>query len=1106
MSLTLDHPAYLALLLLAAPIVWLGIRRLGTVERPRRIAALVLRCVVLTLLVLMLAGLRAERRHEDLTVIAVVDESASMRVFGRPPPPTGNAEPAANAPLRTVDRGVREYLTAAASSAAGGGRRPDDRFGLVTYDARPTVRVRPGPEVRLEPGDTTLPLEGTDTAAALEWAVAAKSDADTALRLVLVSDGNDTAGDTLAAARAAAAAGVAIDVLPIAYDVGEEVMVEGVYTPIEANEGQTVPVRVVLRATTRAAGQLQLQHDGRTLDLNGDAPGTGQPVRPEQWSDTRAGLTDDADPAGDIGGGEPSGGDGTGGDASGAGRYLLATQVDVPIRLAGANRFEAVFEPRGGATPGGTPAPGGALAPEGGSASGGALASVGGRGTSGGDTELINNRAQAFTMVHGQGRVLIVDNVENDNGLILPKALRDRRIALDVVPPAGLPTTMADLTRYDAVLFQNVPSDLVTGRQQDLLARYVNDLGGGFVMVGGPQSFGAGGWTNTVIDTNILPVACEIPAQTVLPSGALVLVIDRSGSMGQPGTPGSPLTQQHLANEAAWLAVQTLYERDLFGVVAFDSFSSWVVDLQFADDLSGVRNKIMSITPAGGTDILSGLRRAYDGLSADNALLRSSSVKHIILLSDGGSEGDYKPLTSELNRAGITLSTIGVGVDHNAKLLDQLALDGGGEYHPIVDPNDLPQVFIKEARTIRKNLIKEADFTPRRVQTGSPVMVGLDATPDLGGFVLTGPKYDRRIDTPLEGPEGEPLFAHWQVGLGKAAAFTSDATNRWATPWLDWPGYGDFWARTVRYVSRPSASRDAELTASVDGDTLRIRVDTPPGTDGLGRSATVRGKLLLPGPDEPTVDITLNQTGPGVYEASYPATLTGSYILNLFLTDTSGGASGGGGDADPQFIAGGATRAPGAELRRFSANLPLLGEVAAITGGRVLDPADPAAAGLFDRSHRFTTVSSRPLRWVLLPWLLAALLLDIANRRLAWDGPALAAWVRSRATVNKRTPAETRETLAALRQRRNATTSTPPTPSPLASPASAGGPRTSTLPNNRTPSPNRSTPAPRPLRPNTPSSKLSDPSEPTPTPAPDPDAPTTSRLLHAKRRAREQQN
>ena len=977
MTLTLDHPELLSLLLLAGPIVWLGLQRLAALEKPRRVAAIVLRCVVLLLLVAMLAGLRAERTHDDLTVIAVVDESASVSVFGRPPPlPETRAvsQPTAAGPARTVSQAVRDYLTVAAGPDASGERRPDDRFGLVTYDARPTVRVRPGPGVRLEPGDTTRPLEGTDTAAALEWAVAAKSDGDTALRLVLVSDGNYTAGDALAAARNAAAAGVVVDVLPINYDIGEEVMVEGVYTPLEADEGQTVPVRVVLRATTRAAGRLQLRHDGEALDLNGEAEGTGQPIRSAQWIDT-AGADADAPEA-------------SAGASSGGGRYLLATQVDVPIRLAGANRFEAVFEPLGSMTSGG-----------------------GG----GGDTELINNRAEGFTMVHGQGRVLIVDNVDNANGSILPDALRRRRIALDVVPPAGLPTSMSDLTRYDAVVLQNVPADLVTGRQQDLLARYVNDLGGGFIMVGGPQSFGAGGWTNTVIDTSVLPVACEVPSQTVLPSGALVLVIDRSGSMGQPGTAGSPLTQQQLANESAWLAIETLYEQDLFGVVAFDSFSQWIVDLQPAKDLTGVRQKIMSIRPGGGTNIHTGIERAFEALDADNALVNSSSVKHIILLSDGGSEGDYDPLLNQLNRAGITLSTIGVGEGQDALLLDYLAFNGGGLYHPVTDPNDLPQVFIKEARTIRQNLIKEADFVPQLVRTGSPVMTGLDQTPPLGGFVLTGPKYDRRIEMPLEGPDGEPLFAHWQVGLGKAAAFTSDATNRWATPWLDWPGYGDFWARTLRYVSRASASRDAELTASIDGDTLRVRVDLDPGEAALPGSATVRGKLLLPGPDEPTADLTLTQTGPGIYEASYPAPQTGSYILNLFITDPSG-------QTEPRFIAGGATRPPGAELRRFNANLSLLGEIAAITGGRVLDPADPVAAGFFDGSHRLTTVSSRPLRWIILPWVIALLLLDIANRRIAWDAPAIAGWVRGRASLPKRTATETRDTMdrpqAAPRRRR----------------------------------------------------------------------------------------
>ena len=363
--------------------------------------------------------------------------------------------------------------------------------------------------------------EGTDTAKAIESAMASKSDAQNALRLVLVSDGNDTTGDALAAARAAAAAGVVIDVLPVDYRVGNEVMVEGVYTPVEAREGQTVAVRVVLRATSRAAGELLVKHDGKVLDLNGpERDGLGLPVRPGDWSDGSA--------------------NGEEGQTAG-GRFVLAKQIDVAIELAGANRFEGIFE---------------------------AAKSTGTRGPAQNDTVAVNNRAESFTLVQGQGRVLLVDNVGGDSGLVLPQALSERRLNVDVVRPAGFPQDITELTRYDAVLFQNVPADVITGRQQEMLARYVNDLGGGFVMLGGPDSFGAGGWTNSVIDKQILPVECQIPSQTILPSGAVVIVIDRSGSMG--ATVGvSGRSQMHLATEAAALAIGTLYEHDLIGVVGF---------------------------------------------------------------------------------------------------------------------------------------------------------------------------------------------------------------------------------------------------------------------------------------------------------------------------------------------------------------------------------------------------------------------------------------------------------------------------------------------------------------------------------------------------------
>ena len=1044
---------------MAIPIGWLGARRLTTVEPLRRWLAVGLRVAVLVLLVLMLARLHAQRRHTDLTVMAVVDQSPSMSVFGQLPPPVvapaGSAD--GPAPGRSMTQAIGDYLRAAA-----GDRQPDDRFGVVVYDDQPTVVRRPTPDVDLDLAQDRLVREGTDSAEALEWAMAAKSDADTALRLVLVSDGNDTAGDMLAAARAAAASGVVIDVLPIDYRLREEVMVEGVYTPVEAREGQTVAVRVVLRATVPSRGQVLLSHDGQLIDLSPGEEGRGITIAAEDWSDARV-----AGPAAEQ---SAAAGDSPAAvDASG--RYVLVKQIDVPIAVAGANRFEAIFEPE---TRGPT---GRALAAD-----------------QAGDTVAINNRAESFTLVQGQGRVLLVDHVGGASGQILPEALRQRQINLDVIPPQAFPQDAAALSRYDAVLFQNVPAETITGRQQTVLARYVNDLGGGFVMLGGPDSFGPGGWTNTIIDRSVLPVACEIPTQTILPTGALVICIDRSGSMGMNvGNTGQ--TQLDLAGEAAILAIQTLYPEDLIGLIAFDSAPTWIVPLQENKDPVTTSILIRSMQAGGGTNLSTGLQLAYDSLASKQFADRS--VKHIIMLTDGNEPAqNYQELMTKFRDAGITLTTVGVGDYQNTPLLQDLAFRGDGTFYPIIDPMSLPQVFIKEARSIRKNLVREGEFTPQRVRTGSPIMANLPATPPLNGLVLTGPKYDRRVDMPLLGPEGEPLFAHWQVGLGRAAAWTSDATNKWATPWLGWDGYADFWARTVRYVSRPGASPDAELTTAFDGDRLRVRLETSSMQGDLGAddaALTIAGKLL--GPDGNVEDLTLQQTGPGVYEGSLPATDTGSYLVNLFVQPRGGGST--------QFVAGGATRVPGAELRRFTANRPLLEQVAAITGGRVLDPADPQAADLFGREHRFETVSTRPLQWTLLPWLLALLLLDVANRRLAWDHREIGQWVREKATVQKRSAEQTRQTMSALKRRRASAQESPDKPAP------AG--------DNETPAPDRrkkfqasptatastdfaaavgsarDTPAP--------------PDKPKPSPSPkttdEPEPATTNRLLAAKRRARE---
>jgi uncharacterized membrane protein len=978
-----DHPHALWLLLLAVPIVWLGRRTLVTLDPVRRWAAIGLRLAVLTLLVLMLAGLQAVRTHDDLTVISMVDRSESVRRFADPPP-IGEDASGAEQGGDDVARWVERYFQAGSEPQDG------DRFGWIGYDGRPTVQRMPGEGVRLESGTIDQPLSGTDTASAIRTSMALFPP-DTGARLVLVSDGNDTGGgqnpgesgtsEVMAAVREAKAAGIPIDVVPLSYQAEREVMVESVHAPNEAREGETVSVRVVLRATEPTAGRLQLLHDGEALDLNADRSGKGSRVPMEAWT-REARQTVGSGDAPDAG-------------AEAVGEYVAVQSIELPLRYSGVNQFEAVFEPEQ------SPA----------------------------DRIAVNNAARGFTLVHGQGRVLFVSNVEGQQGQLLPQTLRKAGIELEVVPPSGLPVEMARLQRYDAVVLQNVPAEQVTVPQQRMLAKYVNDLGGGLVKIGGPEAFGAGGWNNTPV-ARVLPVETEIPSQKVLPSGALVLVLDRSGSMS--ASVGGR-TKQQVANEAAIQALQTLYPQDLVGVVAFDNSAKQVVQLQMNEDPTAVADAVRSIQPGGGTNIYSGLDMAYRELAPLET--QEAAIKHVVLLTDGHSrEGNYLELVGNMMKSDITLSTVGVGDTPNNSLLQRLAQMGGGRYHDVTDPDNLPQIFIKEARTIRRNLIKEETFSPTVYSGRSPIVSGLGGVPELHGLVLTGRRDDPRVFMPIVGPEGEPVFAHWQAGLGRVAAFTSDATTRWASNWVQWGGYGDFWASVMRRISRPSRSREADLTTAVRDGELRLRLDASGlEEDAFADFLSVDGSVLKP--DGSTEPVELQQTGPGVYETTASAPEAGNYVVTLLAEDE---------DGQQQAVFGGATKNRGQELRRFASSDGLLRRIAEETGGRLLDPGDPQQASIFTRDRDFQTRSIRPLWWTLGVLGIVLLLLDVAGRRIAWEPAAVRAWSREKARalagVMRPRPVESERTLGALKDRRQQTQQQSPSEPAAASADESHGP------------------------------------------------------------------
>ncbi len=902
MSLGFDQPLWLWIILAAVPVALLGARWFVSMSRVRRWSAAVLRVFLVALIAGMLAGVSSVRRTDRLAVVGVLDVSGSVRRF---------AEAGVGADGRPIDP-----LEAARAFFAGAirDRGPDDLFGLVVFDGRSAAIATP---TRADPTDRPLTVsmaEGTDIEGALRYA-AALLPPDATGRLVLISDGNETGGDAEGAARelagrhAAGGSGVPVDVIPLAYNVGHETMVEAVDAPPRAASESTVTVRVTLFSTDGLRGTLRLTREGEPLDINEEEEGTGRHLELPP------------------------------------GRHVELVRVE--LDAAPLHRFRAVFEPD--------------------------RVGEGETAVAVGDTRAENNAGEAFTITPGKGSVLVLDGVGNGSptgaGATLARALEESGLDVTLRAPEAAPTDLLEFLGYDLVVLQNVPVEGVPPSTQDLLPTYVKELGGGLVMVGGPDSFGAGGWKGSPVEL-LLPVALDLPEKLIQPDAAVVFVLDVSGSMRRR-VMGTTLSQQEVANEAAALAVRSLDKKDLVGVIAFSDGFHVVVPLGPNTDSERTAQRILALAPGGGTNMGPSMEEAGRQLRDAKA-----SVKHMILVSDGRSLGyETLPETAQQvhDRDGVIISTISIGDESDEQTMDKIASRGGGTFYPVYNPTTLPRFFLKAVRIVRSPLVREGPFQPAVLPTGSPVIAGLDTPPRLLGLTLTRRRPEATITYAMETPTGEPLLAHWNVELGKVAAFTSDA-HEWAAEWLEWPGYQRMWTQIARVIARPPGTGRMELGTELEGDMLTIRLDAA-GDDGRPLDLLTVPATLYPPSGRPS-EVTLTQTGAGLYEASIPARESGSYVV---LVQPRLGAR----QLSP--VMGGVSVSSGVEYRRLQSNVGLLRRVAEETGGRVLDLSDPTGAKLFDRTGLEPSEARTPLWRTLLLWTLLVLLLDVATRRIAWD-------------------------------------------------------------------------------------------------------------------------
>ncbi len=579
----------------------------------------------------------------------------------------------------------------------------------------------------------------------------------------------------------------------------------------------------------------------------------------------------------------------------------------------------------------------------------------------GADRFALNNHLRGRVAVLARPRLLYVEGAKGQSQY-LTRALTDD-FEVETADADGLPRSLSGLKPFQAIVLSDVPRvspsgvPLLTDGDMRNLEAYVK-AGGGLLVLGGENSLGSGGYQDTYLDKHVLPVRMDIENTMETPTIALMLAVDRSGSMQGP--------KMELAKEAARATAETLAQEDLIGVVAFDSEARLAVRLQRAGNRYRISTDISKLAANGGTHIYPALDMAYQTL-----LTAPAKIKHVILLTDGiAPRQGIDALVRQMKRSGITVSTVGVGSDVDHNLLESIADRGGGRFYFTDRPETLPRIFVKETKLIAGDSVVEQRVHAKRAPGLGRIDllrgVRIEDAPMLTGYLPT--KLKPGAEEVLRLSSGKPLLVRWKLGLGKVSVFTSDLKNRWAAQWLDWPGYALLARQTVRDLLQEDVGMALDVRLARERDRLRVAVDALDEDDHYLTGMLAEAKVTRP--DGSTADVRLTEVAEGRYETALPLDALGPYDVAVTLRARAN---------QPVLASGRATAVhpyPD-EYRLADGHSAVLSQLALATGGKLTSqPSD--WLDVRGATHKDWQWLWPQLVW----WALGLLLLDLLLRRV----------------------------------------------------------------------------------------------------------------------------
>jgi uncharacterized membrane protein/secreted protein with Ig-like and vWFA domain len=842
----------LALLLLEGVLYWRrqsGGRFRIPVNGGDRLA-LGLRGALLVVLALTVTKPTIPRWVDRLNVVFLLDHSDSLS-------------------LATRERAFR-FASDAIKSMKGG-----DRASVVVFGEDAVVDQPLAQRTSLDRPKSEVGSRATNIFQAIELALATLPPGQ-ANRIVMLTDGQQNAGNARAGAQAAKEGGADIYYVPAPLTFEQEVVADSLVLPQEVKYGEPFQARVVVWSLKDTQGRVSLFRNGEFLG--------SQVVR----------LT--------------------------AGKNVFSYRQSLDV--SGIHVYQAAIEVDG-------------------------------------DTIEDNNRAVGTVVVRGRPQVLIAEK-DTSHAQSLAAALRSQNMEVTLVEASQVPKDPAGLQKYDGIVLSNVSSLKLSRAQMGMIRDYVRDQGGGLVMIGGEESFGLGGYYRTPIE-EALPVTMEVKQKVEIPSLAVVLSIDRSGSMAM-STGDEKVTKLDLAKEAAHLVVDLLDERNEVGVQSWDTEFIWDVGIRTARDRNAIHHAIATIKAGGGTDGYPALKDAYALLFERPALL-----KHVIFLSDGQmTRGDFTGLLRRMVKDKITVSTVAIGKDADLQLMVDIAKWGRGRFYYTEDSQTIPRIFTLETQLASKASLVEQPFRPQLTAPGHEAMQDIDwkSVPPLGGYVATSLK--STADLVLMSHQEDPVLATWRYGLGRSAAFTSDAKAKWGVLWLRWQNFNKFWAQLIRWTLRSGSRSDTVAVVERQDEVGEVVVDA---VDGKGEFINfLDSQIGVVTPNRERTVIDLEQIAPGRYRGRFPAPQEGVYLVGMSQRHN---------DRVVGSQLAGLVVPYAQELRELGVDEARLRELAELTGG-----------GAFNDPREVFTTARRQSRvavdiWPWLVGLVAVLMVpEIALRRL----------------------------------------------------------------------------------------------------------------------------